>query len=211
MRLLLTGSGHATGDASLRVEKSLRIELDARYPGFALCHVTYRNLSAQHLVLEGWRSADFELKAADAAEPQFWSYCGRRMRIGATRSPVTARFSQDDLLGMTASDYGGGVPIADVWRRDCGLAVGHLETRPRLLSLPVRRTAGGVRIAIAGATKVTLAAGEEFRDAPHIPRGAHGRLFPHARSLPLKDGGAGHVCAAPTCLRLRGDLVRLGL
>ncbi len=64
---------------------------------------------------------------------------------------------------MTASDYGGGIPIADVWRRDCGLAVGHLETRPRLLSLPVRRTAGGVRIAIAGATKVTLAAGEEFQ------------------------------------------------
>ena len=93
MRLLLTGSGHATGDASLRVEKSLRIELDARYPGFALCHVTYRNLSAQHLVLEGWRSADFELKAADAAEPQFWSYCGsthedRRDWV----QPVTGRF-----------------------------------------------------------------------------------------------------------------------
>lgn len=164
VRLLLTGSGHAAGDASFRVEKSLRIELDARYPGFALCHVTYRNLSAQHLVLEGWRSADFELKAADAVEPQFWSYCGstyedRRDWV----QPVTARFSQDNFLGMTASDYGGGIPIADVWRRDCGLAVGHLETRPRLLSLPVRRTAGGVRIAIAGATKVTLAAGEEFQ------------------------------------------------
>jgi alpha-galactosidase len=164
VRLLLSGSGRIAGDPSVRVEKSLRIELDARYPGFAVFQVTYRNMSAQHLVLEGWRSADFEFKAAGAAEPQFWSYCGstyedRRDWV----QPVTGRFSQDNFLGMTASDYGGGIPIADVWRRDCGLAVGHLETRPRLLSLPVRRTAGGVRIAIAGATKVTLAAGEEFQ------------------------------------------------
>jgi alpha-galactosidase len=166
VRLLLTGSGHAAGEPSVRVEKSLRIELDARYPGFAVWQVTYRNVSAQHLVIEGWRSTDFELKAAGASEPQFWCYCGstyedRRDWV----QPVKAGFSQDNFLGMTASDYGGGVPIADVWRRDCGLAVGHLETRPRLLSLPVKRTAGGVRIAIAGAEKVTLAAGEQMQTA----------------------------------------------
>ena len=28
---------------------------------------------------------------------------------------------------MNATDYGGGTPVADVWRRDVGLAVGHLE------------------------------------------------------------------------------------
>ena len=43
-------------------------------------------------------------------------------------------------MGMTASDYGGGTPIVDLWRRDCGLAVGHLEARPALLSLPVSTT-----------------------------------------------------------------------
>ena len=33
-------------------------------------------------------------------------------------------------MGMTASDYGGGTPVVDVWRRDCGIAVGHLEPAP---------------------------------------------------------------------------------
>ena len=28
---------------------------------------------------------------------------------------------------MNASDYGGGTPIVDVWRRDVGIGVGHVE------------------------------------------------------------------------------------
>jgi alpha-galactosidase len=53
-------------------------------------------------------------------------------------------------MGMTASDYGGGTPVVDVWRRDCGIALGHLEPVPRLLSLPVKRVAEGAQLAIAG-------------------------------------------------------------
>ena len=41
-------------------------------------------------------------------------------------------------MGMDASDYGGGTPVSDVWRRDVGLAVGHLDKLPQLVSLPVR-------------------------------------------------------------------------
>jgi len=65
-------------------------------------------------------------------------------------------------MGMTASDYGGGIPVVDVWRRDCGLAVGHVEAVPRLLSLPLARTERGVQLAIAGALERTLAPGEAF-------------------------------------------------
>ena len=57
--------------------------------------------------------------AANADEPQFWSYCGssyddRRDWL----QPVKQGFAQDNFLGMSASDYGGGTPIVDVWRRD---------------------------------------------------------------------------------------------
>ena len=102
-------------------------------------------------------------------------------------------------MGMTASDYGGGIPIVDVWRRDCGLAVGHLEHAPRLLSLPVKRTAGGVRIAIAGAESVTLAARRGVRDAPHLPRDAHAAIISATLdALPPHHGGARPEFAAPT-------------
>ena len=49
---------------------------------------------------------------------------------------------------MEASDYGGGTPVANIWRRDAGLAVGHVEPVPRLLDLPVRKTAKGASIAV---------------------------------------------------------------
>jgi alpha-galactosidase len=65
-------------------------------------------------------------------------------------------------MGMNASDYGGGVPAADVWTRECGLAVGHLDTVPRLVALPVAAVAGGASIALEFDQAVTLAAGERL-------------------------------------------------
>ena len=44
---------------------------------------------------------------------------------------------------MNATDYGGGTPVVDVWRRDVGIAVGHLELVPKLVSLPVTQTGRG--------------------------------------------------------------------
>jgi len=158
-RLTLSG-------VSRQIEKTVRIELHERYPGFAFYRLSYRNLSLQPLVLAGWRTCDVQLveRAQERAEPQFWSYCGsthedRRDWV----QPVKAGFSQENYMGMTASDYGGGTPIVDVWRRDCGIAVGHLERVPRLLSLPVSRTGHGAKLSIAGALKRTsLAPGESF-------------------------------------------------
>src|SRR5262249_34889731 len=140
-----------SGSAPPAVEKKVRIELFERYPGFAFYSVSYRNLSPQSIALSGWRSAEGVLfppaalpggRAAEenAAEPRFWSYCGsthedRRDWV----QPVAAGFSQENFMGMTASDYGGGTPIVDVWRRDCGIAVGHLELAPHLLALPVKQ------------------------------------------------------------------------
>jgi alpha-galactosidase len=40
-------------------------------------------------------------------------------------------------MGMNDSDYGGGIPVVDIWRRDMGIAVGHLAMAPKELSLPV--------------------------------------------------------------------------
>jgi alpha-galactosidase len=50
--------------------------------------------------------------------------------------------------------------MANVWRRDAGLAVGHLEPRPRLLDLPVRKTARGASVAIESVTPTALEPGQ---------------------------------------------------
>ena len=50
---------------------------------------------------------------------------------------MKAGFEQKNYLGMNAPDYGGGTPVVDVWCRDAGIAVGHVEMAPKLVSLPV--------------------------------------------------------------------------
>ena len=159
------------GRSAMGLEKTLRIVMWSRYPGMAAYRVSYRNLSRHRLALSGWRSHALLLLSptgspaapAPGEEPLFWSYCGsthsdRRDWV----QPVGAGFGQENFMGMTASDYGGGTPIVDVWRRDCGIAVGHLEGVPRLLSLPVKRTPEGVQLAITGSLARTLEPGERF-------------------------------------------------
>jgi alpha-galactosidase len=152
------------------IEKRLEIELFERYPGFALLRVSYRNLSGGPIAIAAWNNAAHRLPsqamhaaAAAAAEPPFWSYCGsthsdRRDWV----QPVRPGFKQPNFMGMEASDYGGGTPIIDVWRPDCGIAVGHLELTPELVSLPVACDAGGVQLGLTQTIERVLAPGERL-------------------------------------------------
>jgi alpha-galactosidase len=63
-------------------------------------------------------------------------------------------------MGMNGSDYGSGTPMAAVWRPDFGLAVAHVETSPRLVSLPVEAQPGGTHIAIEGDEPIMLRPGD---------------------------------------------------
>jgi alpha-galactosidase len=44
-----------------------------------------------------------------------------------------------NYMGMNNTDYGGGIPIVDLWRKDAGIAIGHTELIPRLVSFPVEK------------------------------------------------------------------------
>jgi alpha-galactosidase len=152
-----------SGAADQGIEKTVTATLYERYPGFAVVHVSYRNLSAAAFSIRGWTCGDF-LVVESAAAPGFWCYSGasyedRRDWI----QPMKRGFAQDNFFGMEASDYGGGTPIADVWRRDGGLAVGHVEVVPKLVSLPVQEQQGRARVAVCSRDKHTLAAGDTFQ------------------------------------------------
>ena len=149
------------GTSAEGLEKTMAVTLFDACPGFAIVEVSYRNGGSKALALKGWTNAAHRLKPRAAAHDGFWTYAGsthedRRDWV----QPVKAGFAQDNFMGMSASDYGGGTPIADVWRRDAGLAVGHVETSPRLVSLPVKAAADGVDLALACAHAGTLAPGQ---------------------------------------------------
>ena len=51
--------------------------------------------------------------------------------------PVTEGFYQCNYLGMNNTDYGGGIPLVDLWQRDGGVAIGLFEPVLRMISMPV--------------------------------------------------------------------------
>ncbi len=148
------------GRSAEGIEKIVTVTFFNKHPGVAIIQATYRNAGTQRLAITGWRNAAHEL--ADAPDG-FWSFSGathedRRDWV----QPVKEGFEQRNTLSMAASDYGGGTPVANIWRRDVGIAVGHIETVPRLLDLPVRKTSGGASIAIESAQEATLEPGQSL-------------------------------------------------
>ncbi|WP_435154135.1 glycoside hydrolase family 36 protein [Amycolatopsis sacchari] len=148
------------GDSAEGVRKTVELTSFQRLAGMVVMKVTYTNQSRTALPVTGWRSGAHELLAAPGG---FYTFSGtthedRRDWV----QPVTDGFAQENSLGMVASDYGGGTPLATVWRRDAGLSVGHVEPVARILRLPVRRTAAGASIAVEGDAAGGLAPGRQL-------------------------------------------------
>src|SRR5262249_30985708 len=99
----------------------------------------YTNVGTAPLKVLEWTNNKYAIAAPrTTTNVPFWSFqSGSYERRPNWIVPLHAGFSQENYLGMNASDYGGGTPIVDVWRKDVGIGVGDLELRPRLISLPV--------------------------------------------------------------------------
>ena len=149
------------GIADNGIEKEISIHLFDRHPGFALMRVSYRNAGTAAVALQSWTNGAHVLKPAPSGALDYWSFSGatyvdRRDWV----QQLHDGFDQRNFMGMNAPDYGGGTPVVDIWRRDCGLAVGHVETVPKLVSLPITVTAAGARMAVECSHAVRLAPGE---------------------------------------------------
>jgi alpha-galactosidase len=119
--------------------KEVTVTIYDEFPAMAFFDVQYRNTGAEKLAVRGWTNNAYTIAAqAKGGAPAFWSYqSGSYEKRPNWVVPLHASFRQQNYLGMNANDYGGGTPVVDVWRRDVGLAVGHVDLRPRLVSLPV--------------------------------------------------------------------------
>jgi len=123
------------------IQKNTLIRIYERYPSMAFFTVSYTNNSVAPLKIAKWVNNSYTLPInnnSDKKQAAFWSYQGasyedRRDWV----SPLKPGFKQQNYMGMNASDYGSGTAIVDVWRKDVGLAVGHSEITPKLVSLPL--------------------------------------------------------------------------
>lgn len=186
-RLVVTG-----GVTPLRKTVSVTIYDD--FPTMAVFDVEYTNTGAPPLEIRGWTNHSYLIDAAvSTSDPAFWSYqSGSYEKRPDWVLPLRPGFHQENYLGMNASDYGGGTPVVDVWRKDVGLAVGHLEPVPRLISLPVSMPdAGHAREAVHSSRELTLAPGESFhtlRTFVAVHRGDYFQALTEYRRRMVRQG-----------------------
>ena len=107
------------------------------FPNMIIFNVSYVNSGIENIRVNAWVNHAYSLKAQDD-DPGFWSFQGSSSTDRADWVQALAPgFYQENYMGMNQSDYGGGIPVTDLWREDGGVAVGHLEMVPMEVSLPV--------------------------------------------------------------------------
>ncbi|MBR1878004.1 MAG: alpha-galactosidase [Paludibacteraceae bacterium] len=103
-------------------------------PGLELIETRFIN-HGQPVTVKGYELCRTEVEAQDSV---VWS-----LQPSSTAArmdwvlPVTRGFAKDNYLGMNNCDYGGGIPVVDLWQRDGGVAIGLLEPVLRMISMPV--------------------------------------------------------------------------
>jgi len=164
------------------------------FPAMAFFEVQYTNTGTTKLAIESWANNAYTVNAQrSAGQPAFWSYqSGSYEKRPNWVLPLYTKFQQENYQGMNASDYGGGTPIVDVWRRDVGIAVGHVEPRPKLVSLPVSMPdPAHARIAVRFAKAISLIPGESFhtfRTFVAVHQGDYFRTLADYRRFMMKQG-----------------------
>ena len=148
------------------LRKNLSVTIYDEFPNLAVFDVSYTNTGKSQLKILEWTNSRYTIDAQRSATGvPFWSFqSGSYERRPDWIVPLKTGFSQENYLGMNASDYGGGTPIVDVWRRDAGIGVGHLEARPRLVYLPVSMpNARQAQVGVQYRHEQSLLPGESFR------------------------------------------------
>jgi alpha-galactosidase len=140
----------STGD----LEETLVVEAYDEFPGAALVSASVRNAGVRASRLE---SVDldrhrFNASLADpaVAPNQMWSFHGASIQWGKDNVfEIPRKFSQQNQMGSMVEvkgdlgRVGGGIPVVAFWTRSVGEAIGHVETLPLVLSIPVKTDAEG--------------------------------------------------------------------
>lgn len=134
---------------SIRLEKQVQYVYCDSLPDFLLVKVSYINQGSNPVKISRWVNHAYTLASA-GDKPSFWSFQGSS---DPSRHdwilPIDTAFYRENYMGMNASDYGGGIPMVDIWRKDVGLAVGHGALQPERVSFPVKTDSSASEVSLS--------------------------------------------------------------
>ena len=197
------GTGHAVILTGRSGSVLKRVEVDSypAHPHWLFVRVRYTNTGNAPIQVLGYTSERYEFApGAGHGEPAFWSYQSASYENRPDwLLPLQRGYQRGNFLGMNAADYGGGTPVLDVWRRDIGLAIGHVELSPKLVSLPLHRHgAGNVELALSARHTITLAPGASLDSLRSFVSVHHGDHFGTLREYATIMQGQGlSIAPAP--------------
>jgi alpha-galactosidase len=150
------------------VHPTLIVEAYDDFPGFVLTSLELRNSGNTDFKIDHVTSQShvFNASNVDAKNPHdMWSFHGSSENWGKDDIVKLAKgFSQENVMGgIVKGGYGGGIPVVAFWTGSVGEAIGHVETVPLTVSVPVKvekndRVSASVSIPAA----TTLKPGESY-------------------------------------------------
>ncbi len=153
--------------AGVDLERSAVLEVYDDFPSIALVSVAYKNTGTtdfqiDQVVTQLHRFNNHEVKERPY---DMWSFQGSSYDWGKDDvQRLTRTSAQPNLMGEAVKGgLGGGIPVVAFWTGAVGEAIGHVETLPLTLSIPVKVEADGrVSAEIAIPANTALKPGESY-------------------------------------------------
>jgi alpha-galactosidase len=166
-RVEIIGRSPAAG--AIDIEELLAVEVYDEFPSVAVTTVSYKNVGAEEIKIDKVVTQRHRLNAALAdsavAPYDLWSFQGSSYDWGKDEIlRISKCFTRPNVMGGPAAQgLGGGIPVIDFWTAKVGVAIGHLETLPLVLSLPVKvESDGRIGISMLLEPNSTLKPGEAY-------------------------------------------------
>ncbi len=159
--------GRPLAPAGMDIERTLVIEAYDDFPNIALVSTTYKNVGTTDFQVDQVWMQQHRFNANQVKEHPYdmWSFQGSSYDWGKDDvQRLTRTSSQPNAMGETVKGgYGGGIPVVAFWTGSVGEAIGHVETVPLTLSMPVKvEKDGRVTASIAIPVNAELKPGETY-------------------------------------------------
>jgi alpha-galactosidase len=188
------------------IEKTVSVEFYDNFPSLALTTASYKNIGKTAAALEKVVTQRHELNASliDSAVRPFamWSFHGSSEKWGKDNVVLISRgFSRANPMEQVMKGdpgTGGGIPVVAFWTAEMGEAIGHLETLPLTLAIPVHVDAGGrVDASIELKPEQTLKPGEVYSTPVSFLSVFHGDFYEPLRMYSDALGAQGWKIPKP--------------
>jgi alpha-galactosidase len=154
------------------LEEMLKLEFYDSFPNLALLSIQLRNAGEKDELVDQvvLQRHSFASDAPAGGNRALWTFEGSSLYWGKDETfEVPTKFSQENPFGAPVpvkddlGHVGGGIPVVAFWSQDVGEAIGHMETLPLVLSVPVQTTKDGrVEAGVTISAKTTLKPGDVY-------------------------------------------------